>query len=101
MAFAAQSLCEVMHAFNMRSRQSIFRIGPFSNRKLTLCAFICISLQLAVMTIPPLAGLFNVVAMNGMQWLTVAALSLTPIVVLEFGKLLSSIGRKRKKSKIL
>lgn len=101
MAFAAQSLCEVMHAFNMRSRQSIFRIGPFSNRKLTLCAFICISLQLAVMTIPPLAGLFNVVAMNGMQWLTVAALSLAPIVVLEFGKLLSSIGRKRKKSKIL
>ena len=76
-------------------------LSPFSNRKLTLCAFICISLQLAVMTIPPLAGLFNVVAMNGMQWLTVAALSLTPIVVLEFGKLLSSIGRKRKKSKIL
>lgn len=93
MAFAAQSLCEIAHSFNMRSRRSVFSIGIFSNRKLTVCAALCAALQLTVMTVPPLAALFNVSALTPAEWLTVAALAISPIAFSELGK---AVGGKRK-----
>lgn len=92
MAFAAQSLCEIAHSFNMRSRRSVFSIGIFSNRKLTVCAALCAALQLTVMTVPPLAALFNVSALTPAEWLTVAALAIFPIAFSELGK---AVGGKR------
>ena len=92
MAFAAQSLCEIAHSFNMRSRRSVFSIGIFSNRKLTVCATLCAALQLTVMTVPPLAALFNVSALTPAEWLTVAALAISPIAFSELGK---AVGGKR------
>ena len=92
MAFAAQSLCEIAHSFNMRSRRSVFSIGIFSNRKLTVCAALCAALQLTVMTFPPLAALFNVSALTPVEWLTVAALAISPIAFSELGK---AVGGKR------
>ena len=92
MAFAAQSLCEIAHSFNMRSRRSVFSIGIFSNRKLTVCAALCAALQLTVMTVPPLAALFNVSALSPAEWLTVAALAISPIAFSELGK---AVGGKR------
>ena len=92
MAFAAQSLCEIAHSFNMRSRRSVFSIGIFSNRKLTICAALCAALQLTVMTVPPLAALFNVSALTPAEWLTVAALAISPIAFSELGK---AVGGKR------
>lgn len=92
MAFAAQSLCEIAHSFNMRSRRSVFSIGIFSNRKLTVCAALCAALQLTVMTVPPLAALFNVSALTPVEWLTVAALAISPIAFSELGK---AVGGKR------
>jgi Ca2+-transporting ATPase len=92
MAFAAQSLCEIAHSFNMRSRRSVFSIGIFSNRKLTVCAALCAALQLTVMTVPPLAALFNVSALTPAEWLTVATLAISPIAFSELGK---AVGGKR------
>ena len=92
MAFAAQSLCEIAHSFNMRSRRSVFSIGIFSNRKLTVCAALCAALQLPVMPVPPLAALFNVSALTPAEWLTVAALAISPIAFSELGK---ALGGKR------
>ena len=92
MAFAAQSLCEIAHSFNMRSRRSVFSIGIFSNRKLTVCAALCAALQLTVMTVPPLAALFNVSALTPAEWLTVAVLAISPIAFSELGK---AVGGKR------
>ena len=92
MAFAAQSLCEIAHSFNMRSRRSVFSIGIFSNRKLTVCVALCAALQLTVMTVPPLAALFNVSALTPAEWLTVAALAISPIAFSELGK---AVGGKR------
>lgn len=91
MAFAVESLCEIAHSFNMRTRRSVFSIGIFSNKKLTLCAAICVALQLAVMMIPPLRMLFDAAILSPVQWLTVAALSLAPIAVSELGK---AVGRR-------
>ena len=92
MAFATQSLCEIAHSFNMRSRRSVFSIGIFSNRKLTICATLCVALQLIVMTVPPLRMLFDVSVLNIYEWLTVAALALAPIAFSELGK---AVGGKR------
>ena len=92
MAFATQSLCEIAHSFNMRSRRSVFSIGIFSNRKLTICAALCAALQLIVMTVPPLRVLFDVSVLNIYEWLTVAALALAPIAFSELGK---AVGGKR------
>ncbi len=92
MAFVTQSLCEIAHAFNMRSRRSVFSIGIFSNKKLTACAAICTALQLAVMTVPPLRVLFDVSPLSPVQWLSVAALAVAPIAVSELGKAISRRG---------
>ena len=59
MAFAVLSFSQVVHTFNMRSSQSVFRAGIFRNKKLVLAAIACVALQLSVIVIPPLAQVFK------------------------------------------
>ncbi len=44
MAFIVLALSQVLHAYNMRSKHSIFHIGVFSNRKLNIAAVAAIVL---------------------------------------------------------
>lgn len=94
MAFGVLSLSELVHAFNMRSSRSLFRIGPFSNRKMVLAFAVCAALQIAVMTVPPLAAIFEVCALSAQQWGIVWGFSLIPLAVLEISKL---FGREKQK----
>lgn len=86
MAFAVLSLSQLVHAFNMRSEKSIFRIHLFSNKFLCLAFVIGTLMQAAVISIPALAKIFSAVPLNGLQWAVVAGLSLVPIVFVEFEK---------------
>lgn len=86
MAFAVLSLSQLVHAFNMRSEKSIFRIHLFSNKFLCLAFVIGTLMQAAVISIPALAQIFSAVPLNGLQWAVVAGLSLVPIVFVEFEK---------------
>ena len=86
MAFAVLSLSQLVHAFNMRSEKSIFRMHLFSNKFLCLAFVIGTLMQAAVISIPALAQIFSAVPLNGMQWAVVAGLSLVPIVFVEFEK---------------
>ena len=86
MAFGVLSLSELIHAFNMRSSQSLFRIGFFSNRKMVFAFIICAALQISVMMIPPLAGIFGVATLTSSQWGIVWGFSLVPLVVMEIAK---------------
>lgn len=89
MAFAVLALSQLVHSFNVRSnRRSIFRIGFFSNPQLV--GAICISalLQISVITVPFLAGIFDVVTLSASQWLIVLLLSLAPLFIVEMVKLL-------------
>lgn len=52
MAFIVLSLSQVVQAFNMRSEHSLFKIGPFSNKKLNLAALASLLLVLAVVFTP-------------------------------------------------
>jgi Ca2+-transporting ATPase len=86
MAFAVLSLSQLFHSFNMRSEHSLTTIGLFSNMKLLLSFVICACLQIGVISIRPLASIFDVVPLNAAQWSVVVLLSFLPIVVVELQK---------------
>lgn len=93
MAFGVLSLSELVHAFNMRSPYSLFRIGPFSNRKMVVAFIVCAALQISVMMIPPLAQLFGAATLTAAQWGIVWGFALIPLVVMELAKW---FGREKK-----
>ena len=90
MCFAVLSLSQLFHSFNMRSSRSLSEIGIFTNRKLNLSFLICAFLQIAVISIAPLARIFQVVPLTLRQWIIVFLLAMTPIVVVEFQKKINS-----------
>ena len=88
MAFCVLCLSQLVHAFNMRSGESLFKIGFFSNKVMNLAFGACVALQIAVICIPPLSKVFKVVPLCGTQWLLVGTLSLAPLVIIELEKFL-------------
>ena len=88
LAFVVLSLSQLVHAFNMRSEQSLFRAGFFRNKKLVLAAIFCAALQAAVVVIPPLSALFKTQMLTGLQWLIAGAMALVPMVLVELEKIL-------------
>lgn len=93
MAFAVLSISQLVHAFNMRSEGSIFKIHLFSNKFLVGAFIIGLILQTGVIMIPSLARLFLVAPLSLYQWGIVAALCLVPIVVVELEKLSWRLGK--------
>ena len=84
MAFATLTLCQLFHAYDVRSdHRSLFEIGLFSNPSMNRAFLAGILLQCAVLLLPPLQTVFSVVPLNAAEWLTVLLLSLTPTAVCE------------------
>ncbi|MEG0133993.1 MAG: cation-translocating P-type ATPase [Clostridium sp.] len=87
-AFVVLSGTQLVHALNMRSPdKSIFKIGIFSNMYLIYAILLGVGLQVAVIYIPPIANLFNVIPLTLADWGLVTILSLIPLVVNEIIKL--------------
>ncbi|WP_346885178.1 cation-translocating P-type ATPase [Clostridium sp. UBA4395] len=87
-AFVVLSGTQLIHALNMRSSdKSIFKIGLFSNMYLIYAMVVGISLQMAVIYIPPIARMFNVIPLTLADWGLVIVLSLIPLVINEIIKL--------------
>ena len=94
MAFATLTLCQLFHAFDVRSeRDSLFHIGVFSNRAMNKAFLAGMAMQLAVLCLPPFMNIFSVTAMTARQWGAVLGLSLAPVVICEAEKSL----RRRKR----
>lgn len=86
MAFAVLSLSQLVHAFNMRGEGSLGKL-PFCSNKWLLMAFLVgVLLQTVVIMVPVLAGIFQVVPLNGEQWFLTAALALAPLPLVELEK---------------
>lgn len=97
MAFATLTLCQLFHAFDVRSeRASLLHIGLLSNRAMNRAFLVGMAMQLAVLCIPPLQAIFNTVPMSPMEWAVVLALAVTPVVVCEAVKA-AGRGRVRRK----
>ncbi len=88
MAFSVLSLSQLVHAFNVRSDYSVFKIGLFSNKKLIISFIICLILQLSVISVPTLSLIFKTSSLNQIQWTLVSLLSLSPLIIIELEKLL-------------
>ena len=99
MAFAVLAMSQLIHAFNVRSRHSLFRVGIHTNKYMIGAFFASLVLVLAVLFIPVLNTVFEVVPMNGTEWLICAALAITPLVIVEivkgFTALFRFFGRKK------
>jgi len=86
MAFAVLSFSQLFHAYNMRSRHSLFTVGFFSNKIMNLSFLVCALLQLLVIMHPWLRDIFEVNALTGPQWLVVASCSVAPVIFMELQK---------------
>lgn len=86
MAFAVLSLSQLVHAFNMRSEGSVFRIHILSNKYLCIAFVVGTLMQVSVIMIPFLANIFSVVPLNAVQWAQTAVLALVPILFVEMEK---------------
>ncbi|MDR2899824.1 MAG: calcium-translocating P-type ATPase, PMCA-type [Clostridiales bacterium] len=92
MCFATLSISQLVHAFNMRSDKSLFTINPFENKYLVGAFFVGLILQIGVISIPGLGGIFKTSPLNNVQWLVVMVLCLMPIVIVELEKMVSRVG---------
>ncbi|PKM63077.1 MAG: ATPase [Firmicutes bacterium HGW-Firmicutes-21] len=86
MCFLVLSISQLFHSFNLHSRRSLFKSSILSNPFLVLSFFVCLSLQLAVVLIPLLSGLFGTVMMNGREWAIVFLLAVVPLAASEIYK---------------
>ncbi len=93
MAFATLTLCQLFHAFNVRSEdRSLFAQGVLSNPAMNRAFLAGLAMQLSVLLVPPLQGVFSVVPMTPAQWCTVLALAAAPIPICEWAK---ALGHKK------
>ena len=86
MAFIILSMTQVIHSFNMRSDRSLFKIGPFGNRKLNGAALISTALVALVVFVPPVAMAFGLIQLPFELYLIAVGLAFVPIVVIEVSK---------------
>ena len=89
MAFICLSMLELVHSFNIKSNESIFKTGILNNIYLVGAFIIGSILQIAVISIPVLSKLFECVPLNGTQWIMVLTISISPIVIMEIQKWLN------------
>ena len=91
MAFFSLSTLELAHSFNIKSERSLFKIGIFNNMYLIGAVLVGLLLQTIVMVTPGVSQVFNCVPLNGMQWITVIAIAVLPIVLMEIQKWINEI----------
>lgn len=86
MAFVSLGMLELVHSFNIKSEQSIFKMGFFENKYL-IGAFILGSiLQIGVVIVPGVASYFKLVPLTFTQWCYTFGISILPIVIIEVQK---------------
>ena len=90
MAFSTLSLSQLVHAYNMRSAKSVFKIGVFSNTRMNWAFITCAFLQITVVAVKPLSDIFKTTNLSLYQWGIVVLLSITPLVIVELQKLVTN-----------
>lgn len=88
MSFVVLSGSQLILSLSMRSEnESVFKIGIFKNKKLLGAIFIGILLQISIISIPPIARIFNVFSLTLKDWLFVSLLAMIPFTFFEISKL--------------
>ncbi len=96
MAFLVLALTQIVQAFNMRSDYSLFRIGPFTNRKLNGAALLSLALVCLVL-FTPVGVAFGLVILPSWLYLAGLGLILVPLVVMELSKAVGLVKKRHHK----
>ena len=91
MAFVSLGILELVHSFNVKSETSIFKVGLFENKYLIGAFLLGVLLQVLVVIIPPVANIFKLVPLNGIQWLYTFGISILPLIIIEVQKKLNEV----------
>ncbi|MDR3263748.1 MAG: calcium-translocating P-type ATPase, PMCA-type [Clostridiales bacterium] len=94
-AFIILALTQIIHSFNMRSDRSLFKMNPFSNKKLNLAALAGFALMLFVIFTPFVSDAFGLVLLPVKLYLIALAIAAFPIVVVEIVKLVERKAKKK------
>ena len=86
MAFVSLGMLELVHCFNIKSEESIFKVGIFNNVYLIGAFLLGTILQVGVVCIPSVAEIFKLVPLNSIQWLYTGLISISPIIIIEIQK---------------
>ena len=86
MAFISLGMLELIHSFNVKSEESIFKVGILENKYLIGAFLLGTVLQLGIVFIPTLAELFKLTELNSIQCLITLGISVAPIVIIEIQK---------------
>ncbi|MCS7247376.1 MAG: cation-translocating P-type ATPase [Anaerolineales bacterium] len=96
MAFVTLSLCELFRAYTVRSeRQSVFRIGLFSNRSMQYAVAFSLSVLALVISVPFLQPIFNTHFMSLREWVVVVSLAMIPAAAEEITKFFLRLAERR------
>ena len=90
MAFMVLALSQTIHAFNIRSERSLFKIGIFTNRNLNFAVLISVAMMLLVLFTPASIA-FGLIALPPYMYLIALGLILVPVVVMGISKAFRSI----------
>lgn len=91
MAFVSLGLLELVHSFNIKSEESIFKVGLFENKYLLGAFILGALLQIVVVVIPPVAEVFKLVPLTQVQWMYTFGISILPLVIMEIQKAFNKI----------
>ncbi len=91
MAFLVLGLSELVHSFNIKSDESIFKVGFLENKYLVGAFALGTLLQIIVVLIPQIATIFKLTPLNSIQWLYTVIISLLPIIIIEAQKKINEI----------
>ncbi len=92
-AFMTLALSQVVHAYNMRTDKSLTKINPFSNSKLNLAILGSVAL-VAIVMFTPVRIAFGLSILPWQMYVLALGLSLAPIVIMEFVKLVGLVKEK-------
>ena len=95
MAFLSLGILELVHSFNIKSEESIFKTGLLENKYLVGAFLLGTLLQVTVVLIRPLATIFEVVSLNGTQWLYTLLISFAPLAIIELQKAVNIVQLER------
>ena len=90
MAFIVLTFSQLFYSLSMRnSKKTIFEVGFFGNMFLIVSIIISIILQVLLISIPPIAEMFKVTALDPSHWGMVIGLSLIPFAINEIIKVVT------------
>lgn len=90
MAFLTLTLTQLVHAYNCRSHESLFKIGFFSNRQMNLAFLGSLMITLMITLIPFLETIFSMVNLSLIHWSIVVGLSFSVFIIVELAKIVTT-----------